>query len=102
MFIEKLKDEEIQKFIENNIKQEFIQEYGLFNREEDRLYIRLFNGALRDVFVNDFHLYTNLEDVDTTKINFEWSNFMYQKFGNEYKQAYNENLRQQYESAMIK
>ena len=104
MFVEKLTDADIKEFIERNIQVEYIQEYCSVNRygNEGSLFLRLINGALRCISFNDFNIGTEMENVDVDSLKSAWKNFMLQVFGNEYKQAYNENLRQQYESEMIK
>ncbi|MBQ9786347.1 MAG: hypothetical protein IJW25_02660 [Clostridia bacterium] len=104
MFIERLSDAEIKTFIESNIQDEYIEEYCSVNRygNEGSLFLRLMNGSLRCISFNDFNIGTEMENVDVDGLKSAWKNFIYQKFGEEYKQAFNDNLRKKYEQELIK
>ena len=104
MFIEKLSDVEIRSYVESNIHNEWIKQYGSVSRYSDEAIVTLtmFSGALRRVTLNDFEIDADLDYADQSEINAQWKNYMFKKFGNEYKQAYNEYLKQKYESEMIK
>ena len=104
MFIERLSDEEIKSFVKQYVKNDWTGEYRALNRygDEASLFITIYGGALRSVCINDYNISTDLEYVDRDEIGSLWKKFMYEKFGDEYKQAFNENLRKEYESEMIK
>ena len=104
MFIEKLSDDDIRAFVVENIQDEFIQEYCSVNRygSECSVFLRLKNGALSCVSFNDFNIGADMESVCVENLKLQWKKFMHQKFGDKYKQAFNENLKRKYESEMIK
>ena len=61
------------------------------------------NGAHRSLIMNDFSADANgVPCIYPERLNKMFKAFMYFKFGNEYKNAFNENLRKKYEEEMIK
>jgi len=105
MFIERLKDEEILEFLKNSlfVIAKDISERGEIKRYGDAVavFVKLDNGAIRIISLSDFNVSTDKE-ISAPMLNFQWKKFMHQKSGDEYKQAFNENLKKKYEEEMIK
>ena len=109
MFVEKLQPEEVIDFLKNELKDEdlkliHIKEYGKAYCDvgEWTVELTLPNDEIRSVTMNAFNVATNLEGVHMHHIRTHWKFFMYQKFGKEYKHAYNRNLKSEYKIEMIK
>ena len=104
MFIERLKKEDVDVFIHAlGIKNRYeitsveqIKVYSI-NRWEIRMKSKS-SGFRARICFEDFTVYGDW-NVNTKLV---FKAFMYAKFGEEYKQAFNENLKQKYESEMIK
>ena len=97
MFIEKLKREDYEKFakkfgcnVVNITKGE---------KEEFEFFVELFNGMLGpqpDLVLSDFYCKTNDYYLNfEAKLQREWRNFMYGKFGEPYKEILSEHLKKQ-------
>ena len=107
MFIERLKDEEVLEFIQRPtiiLPTQTIREIKI-NRDRQnaiRVYITLPNGCIRMFSLNDFSIATDKECIDAKELKFEWEYYMCDKFGEEYKKAFNDNIKKKYEAELIK
>lgn len=125
MFIEQLKEKDVQTLVKRVLGKKKYRVYQTKYFENSKLWgvdVRFENTTFKGqeikelVVFGDFHLEMGKADSPLCKINpstIYWNHevehmfetfkaFMLKKFGDEYKQAFNENLKQKYESEMIK
>ena len=103
MFIEKLTKQDFIDFSKNYVKEKLI---GAYKRHND-VYFTMQNkieGSTLNYYMSDFKViavdYQSV--IKSDEINKLWKQFMCDKFKEEYKQAYNQNLKKQYEEDLIK
>ena len=106
MFIEKLKDEEILNFLNDYVFvfPECNKEHCRVNRYSGAVsvMIKLSNGKIMIFTMDDFVIESAQLQTGGKMVNYQWKKFMHQKFGDEYKQAFNEQLKKKYEQELIK
>ena len=107
MFIEKLTDEEIIAFFKKSLAnfQPEINQRVTVNRysgSSAAMFGAFENGVDKIITINDYYVSISNVIADTEILKYEWQNFMCEKFGDEYKQAFNGNLNKKYEEEMIK
>ena len=101
MFVEKLTEKELNDFVKNIFpmaKKIEVKKHG------DLITAQAFgNEVTYTIVLSDFNSKvvrgTQLENYGLQK---HWIDFNLEKFGNEYKQAYNKNLYKKYEQEMLK
>ena len=104
MFIEKLKESDVEKLIEeidDGKRYKFISAQFYDIGDFSKWFVRLEKIENQKEYSISFNDY----GINATLLGFSQSGFkmaMYHMFGDEYKQAFNENLRKQYELEMIK
>jgi len=107
MFINRLKQEEVREFIEKTFNKNVKLSINADNAENDSIGDSFFLEIpkvlkTQVIHFTDFKVECYDRKLDLEAINNSWKNFLTEKFGDEYKQAFNENLRKKYESEMIK
>ena len=104
MFIEKLKESDVEKLIQEiddgkryKILSSKFWDIGAFSKWVVELQ-RIEDQRQCSISFSDFNITTTFLGITQS----EFKMAMYHKFGEEYKLAFNENLKQKYESEMIK
>ena len=104
MFIERLTKEDVEVFIKasglnNRYEITSVDQIKIYsiNRWEIRMKSKT-SGFRARICFEDFHIYGDW-NVNTKQV---FKAFMLAKFGDEYKQAFNENLTKKYQSELIK
>ena len=102
MFVEKLTKDEIKELIYSlnigNYAVESIDYIGVY--DINRWWVELKNndGIGKSIFVSDFEIQAKGLYMDKNI----FKSFMYKKFGEEYKQAFNDQLKRKFEEELIK
>ena len=102
MFIEKLTDEDIKQLMSKFVRKAKLIE---IERQERCICVSYATKEFDIVAIIenfDVHVFAAGFDTTSPKTTRLFKLFMLEKFGDEYKQAFNENLRKKYESEMIK
>lgn len=104
MFIDRLTKDDVQELITDlNLDKNFwisdvnYLDFYEFQRWEIKL-VRKTSGFRSTISFKDFEIHGNCSSYDKQA----FKDFMCKKFGDEYKQAFNERLRKKYEEEMIK
>lgn len=102
MFLERVSNEELAEFIG---KETYFSKLTFERGEVNGIvYASVHIDEDTELFFRDFDiLIMDCEyDEDEEYMKNQWKKFMHEKFGEEYKKAYNENLMKKYEEEMIK
>ncbi len=102
MFVEKLKEEDVTQFVTKNLDKK-VSSVKFADNAINVYFNNEYSCWMEGLIFTDFEIILLLRgDFDANMLNEKWTAFMQQKFGDEYKQAFNENLRKKYEAEMIK
>ena len=103
MFIEKLTKKDIVSIIKEVMN--FDGEISSIRKTDKEIIVRYMGiWYAHEITISDFSVNANINAIDETKVEHQnkFKAFMLNKFGDKYKQAFNEKLKQKYESEMIK
>jgi len=103
MFIERLSYNEIKDFVQEATKMQ-ADSIGKIGDEQVVLIYNTegVNQEKSGVYLKDFECRSQLLNSTTKSLKKQWKQFMYSKFGEEYKQAFNEDLKRKFEEELIK